>query len=56
MTKSSVSGHTESRDPHVLEWLTGMVSAACVLAMIGWIGVQAIAAALDEAAQTVERS
>lgn len=42
MTKSSASGHRETGNPHVLEWLTGMVSAACVLAMIGWIGVQAI--------------
>ncbi len=42
MTKMSTARHTETGDPHVVEWLTGLFSAACVIAMIAWMGVQAI--------------
>lgn len=42
MTKMSTPRHTETGDPHIVEWLTGLFSAACVMAMIAWMGVQAI--------------
>jgi uncharacterized protein (TIGR02588 family) len=41
MTKSQNSSHTESEDPHWIEWATGIVSGVLVLVMIGWIGREA---------------
>lgn len=38
MTTSKGSQHTESPDPHWIEWLTGAICALLVTAMLGWIG------------------
>ena len=42
MTRTSKSQHTEKQDPHWIEWLTGIVSAILVAAILGWIGFEAI--------------
>lgn len=41
MTKSEQGRHRERHDPHWIEWLTGIVSALLVAAMIGWVGWEA---------------
>lgn len=41
MTKSQNSSHTESEDPHWIEWATGIVSGALVIVMIGWVANEA---------------
>lgn len=42
MTTLSKSKSIEKSDPHWIEWLTGLVSMAFVLALIGWIGWDAL--------------
>lgn len=42
MSPSRHSLHTEADDPHWLEWLSGLVSAALILALIGYIGWNAV--------------
>lgn len=42
MSPSRHSLHTEADDPHWLEWLTGLVSAALIFALIGYIGWNAV--------------
>lgn len=42
MSPSHSRRHTEADDPHWLEWLTGLVSAGLVLALIGWLGWKAL--------------
>ncbi|MFB2550842.1 TIGR02588 family protein [Ensifer soli] len=42
MTRSNGKTHAESNDPHWIEWLTGLVSAVVVLAMLGWIAHAAL--------------
>lgn len=37
MTKSEKGRHRERQDPHWIEWLTGIVSALLVAAMLGWL-------------------
>lgn len=37
MTTTSRNRHKESGEPHWLEWVTGIVSAILILAMIAWI-------------------
>lgn len=37
MTKSEQGRHRERQDPHWIEWLTGIVSALLVTAMLGWL-------------------
>lgn len=37
MTKSEQGRHLERQDPHWIEWLTGIVSALLVAAMLGWL-------------------
>ncbi len=37
MTKSEQGRHRERQDPHWIEWLTGIVSALLVAAMLGWL-------------------
>jgi uncharacterized protein (TIGR02588 family) len=41
MTRSDRHGHTERHNPHWIEWLTGVVSALLVSALIGWIAYEA---------------
>lgn len=41
MTKSEQGRHRERHDPHWIEWLTGIVSAFLVAAMLGWVGWEA---------------
>lgn len=41
MTKSQNGHHKERRDPHWVEWATGIVSAFLVAGMLGWIGWEA---------------
>ncbi|MFK3777831.1 TIGR02588 family protein [Agrobacterium sp. NPDC089420] len=38
MTTSKNGKHTESAEPHWVEWLTGAFCTLLVAAMIGWIG------------------
>jgi len=42
MTDISRRPHSETQDPHWIEWATGIVSALLVLAMIGSVGFEAI--------------
>ncbi len=42
MTRSQKGSHRERHDPHWIEWLTGLVSAALVAALLGWIGWEAM--------------
>lgn len=37
MTKTEKGRHQERRDPHWIEWLTGIVSATLVAALLGWL-------------------
>jgi len=37
MTKSGQGRHRESQDPNWVEWLTGIVSALLITAMLGWL-------------------
>lgn len=41
---ASKARHTESSDPHWIEWISGISSCVLVGAMIGWIAWQAITA------------
>jgi len=34
--------HTEADDPHWMEWLTGLVSAALIATLIGYVGWNAL--------------
>ena len=43
MTTSGEGRHRERHDPHWIEWLTGIVSAILVAAMLGWLGWEAFA-------------
>ncbi|WP_137134735.1 hypothetical protein [Rhizobium sp. FKY42] len=36
--------HTETGNPHWIEWLTGIVSTVLVLALLSWIGREALVA------------
>ncbi|WP_105382837.1 TIGR02588 family protein [Neorhizobium alkalisoli] len=42
MTTISTRPHRETGEPHWIEWVTGTVSALLVVAMIGWIGLEAL--------------
>lgn len=42
MTRSEQGRHKERNDPHWIEWLTGIVSALLVAALLGWIGWEAV--------------
>lgn len=42
MTKISRSSNIENAEPHWIEWLTGLVSAALVIVLITWIGKDAL--------------
>lgn len=37
MTTSKGNKHTESSDPHWIEWVTGAICTLLVAAMLGWI-------------------
>ncbi|KXG87232.1 hypothetical protein [Agrobacterium bohemicum] len=41
MTKTIGDKNLEAQNPHWLEWLTGLVSAVIVLAVVGWIAKDA---------------
>lgn len=41
MTRSQKGRHKERHDPHWIEWLTGLLSAALIAAMLGWIAWEA---------------
>ncbi len=41
MTTTAKNRHTEAREPRLIEWATGVVSAILVVAMIGWVGYEA---------------
>lgn len=42
MTKTIGDKNIEAKNPHWVEWLTGLVSAVIVLAVIGWIAKDAV--------------
>jgi len=42
MTTTSKRRHTEATQPHWLEWVTGIIAALLVLAMIAWVAKEAI--------------
>lgn len=42
MTITARGRHTETQEPHWIEWATGVVSALVVLAMIAWVGWEAL--------------
>ncbi|MDP9840053.1 uncharacterized protein (TIGR02588 family) [Neorhizobium huautlense] len=42
MTEISRRPHSEKPDPHWVEWATGIVSAVLVVAMLGWVGYEAL--------------
>ncbi|OCP06333.1 MULTISPECIES: hypothetical protein [unclassified Ensifer] len=42
MAKSARSGSTDSGQAHWIEWLTGSLSAICVISLIGWVGFEAM--------------
>lgn len=42
MTRSEKGRHKERHDPHWIEWLTGLVSALLVAALLGWVGWEAV--------------
>jgi uncharacterized protein (TIGR02588 family) len=41
MTEISRSRHSESGDPHWVEWVAGIISAVLVIGMIAWVGYEA---------------
>ncbi|WP_037084867.1 TIGR02588 family protein [Neorhizobium vignae] len=41
MTITANKRHREAKEPHWIEWATGMVSALVVVAMIAWVGYKA---------------
>ena len=41
MTKSQNSSHTETEEPHWIEWATGIASGILVIVMIGWVAKEA---------------
>ncbi|CDZ46342.1 TIGR02588 family protein [Neorhizobium galegae] len=41
MTTTANKRHTEVKEPHWIEWATGMVSALVVVATIAWVAYQA---------------
>ncbi|CDZ26714.1 TIGR02588 family protein [Neorhizobium galegae bv. officinalis] len=41
MTTTANKRHTEAKEPHWIEWATGMVSALVVVATITWVAYQA---------------
>lgn len=40
--RTSKTPHTERLKPHWIEWLTGAVSSLLILAIIAWIGYEAV--------------
>ncbi|MCA1968164.1 MAG: TIGR02588 family protein [Rhizobium sp.] len=42
MSPSHRPRHTEADDPHWMEWLTGLVSAALIATLIGYVGWNAL--------------
>jgi len=42
MTKTTADANIETNKPHWIEWVTGLVSAAVVIAVIIWIGKDAL--------------
>lgn len=42
MTTTQDKSHSEADEPHWVEWATGIISAALVLLMIGWVGWEAV--------------
>lgn len=42
MTTSASRRHTETEEPHWVEWAAGMISALLVIAMIAWVGWEAL--------------
>ena len=41
MTTTANKRHREAKDPHWIEWATGMISALVVAATIGWVAYEA---------------
>ncbi|SMC59020.1 TIGR02588 family protein [Rhizobium sp. RU36D] len=41
MTTTTKGRHTEGDQPHWVEWVTGIISAALVLFILSWIAVEA---------------
>ena len=41
MTRSEKGRHKERHDAHWIEWLTGILSAVLIAAMLGWVGWEA---------------
>jgi uncharacterized protein (TIGR02588 family) len=41
MTTTANRRHREAKEPHWIEWATGMISALVVVAMIVWVGYKA---------------
>jgi uncharacterized protein (TIGR02588 family) len=42
VTKTTGKKHTESNDPHWIEWVTGLISAVLVISLIGFVGKAAL--------------
>lgn len=42
MTRSGQGHHRERHDPHWVEWLTGLFSAALIASLLGWVGWEAV--------------
>lgn len=42
MTTTTKNRHTEAGEPHWIEWVTGIISALLVIAMLVWIGKEAL--------------
>jgi uncharacterized protein (TIGR02588 family) len=42
VTKTTGKKHTESNDPHWIEWVTGLISAILVISLIGFVGNAAV--------------
>ncbi|WP_154721546.1 TIGR02588 family protein [Ciceribacter sp. T2.26MG-112.2] len=47
MSPSHRPRHTEADDPHWMEWLTGLVSAALIATLIGYVGWNALTEQMD---------
>ena len=41
MTRSEKGRHRERHDPHWIEWLTGLLSALLITALLGWVAWEA---------------
>lgn len=42
MTTTAKNRHTEAKQPHWIEWVTGAVSAVLILGMVAWIAGEAL--------------